>query len=56
MYRCSVLLSLTFIHIQVDDMIADDNKVVSRITARGTHKGQFMNIPPTPKKHDFKRQ
>ena len=30
-------------------MIADSDKVTSRFTARGEHKGEFMGLPPTGK-------
>ena len=33
----------------VDDMIADGDKVVARITYRGSHTGDLMGIPPTGK-------
>ena len=33
----------------VEDLIADGDKVVSRITFRGTHTGDLMGIPPTGK-------
>jgi steroid delta-isomerase-like uncharacterized protein len=33
----------------VEDIIAEGDKVVSRITAHGTHKGDFQGIPPTGK-------
>jgi len=33
----------------VEDMIADGDKVVSRLTFRGTHTGDLMGIPPTGK-------
>ena len=32
-----------------DDMLAEGDKVVTRYTARGTHKGTFMGIPATGK-------
>jgi steroid delta-isomerase-like uncharacterized protein len=35
------------IHVQLEDQFAEDDKVMSRITIRGTHQGQFMHIPPT---------
>jgi len=37
------------LHLTTEDMIAEGNKVVARITARGTHQGEFMGIPPTGK-------
>jgi steroid delta-isomerase-like uncharacterized protein len=33
----------------VEDMFAEGDKVVSRVTGRGTHKGALMGIPPTGK-------
>ncbi|MGH2538835.1 MAG: ester cyclase [Candidatus Promineifilaceae bacterium] len=38
------------IHFTVDDQIAEGDKVVTRWTARATHKGQFQGIPPTGKR------
>ena len=35
------------IHVTVEDIIAEDDKVVSRITARGTNHGEFMGRAPT---------
>jgi steroid delta-isomerase-like uncharacterized protein len=31
----------------VEDTIVEGDKVVIRVTARGTHRGEFMGIPPT---------
>ena len=36
-------------HLTVEDMIAEGDKVVTRYTSRGTQKGAFMGIPPTGK-------
>lgn len=33
----------------IEDMIAEGDKVVSRWTARGTHRGELMGIAPTGK-------
>jgi steroid delta-isomerase-like uncharacterized protein len=31
----------------VEDVIAEGDKVVARISAHGTHRGEFRGIPPT---------
>ena len=37
-------------HVTIDDMVAEGDKVAARVTITGTHKGEFMGIPPTNKK------
>jgi steroid delta-isomerase-like uncharacterized protein len=37
----------------IDDMVAEGDKVVMRMTWRGTHKGEFMGVPPTGKRVSF---
>jgi len=37
------------LHVTVDEMLSDGDKVVIRTTMKGTHKGNFMNIPATGK-------
>jgi steroid delta-isomerase-like uncharacterized protein len=35
------------LHFTIEDEIAEGDTVVSRWTARGTHRGEFMGTPPT---------
>ena len=35
------------LHITIEDLIAEGDKVVSRNTVTGTHQGEYMGIPPT---------
>ena len=37
------------LHMAVEDMIAEGDKVAARFTLRGTHKGDLMGIAPTGK-------
>ncbi|UCE36156.1 MAG: ester cyclase [Thermoplasmata archaeon] len=37
------------LHTTVEDMVSEDDRVVARLTMRGTHKGEFMGIPATGK-------
>jgi steroid delta-isomerase-like uncharacterized protein len=37
------------LHITVEDVIAEGDKVVSRNSVTGTHEGEYMGIPPTGK-------
>ena len=33
----------------VEELISEGDKVAARFTMRGTHRGQFMGVPPTEK-------
>ena len=35
------------IHFTVDDIVAEEDKVVVRVTFRGTHKGAYLGVAPT---------
>ena len=35
------------LHFTIEEEVAEGDKVVTRWTARGTHKGELMGIPPT---------
>ena len=37
----------------IEDVVAEGDKVSIRVSWRGTHKGEFMGIPPTGKKLDI---
>jgi steroid delta-isomerase-like uncharacterized protein len=37
------------LHINIEDLVAEGDKVVVRWSARGTHKGELMGILPTNK-------
>jgi steroid delta-isomerase-like uncharacterized protein len=37
------------LHIEVEDLVAEGNKVVSRNTVTGTHRGEHMGLPATGK-------
>jgi steroid delta-isomerase-like uncharacterized protein len=37
------------LHITIEDLVEEGDKVVSRNTVTGTHQGEYMGIPPTRK-------
>lgn len=37
------------LNVAVEDMVAEDDRVTARFTARGIHKGAFMGLPATGK-------
>lgn len=37
------------LHVTVEDMVAEEDRVAARFTARGIHNGPFMGLPPTGK-------
>ena len=36
--------------VSIDELIAEGDKVMSRVSVRCTHKGEFEELPPTGKK------
>lgn len=42
------------LHFTIEDQLIDGDKVVTRWTARGTHRGEFQGIPPTGKQVSMK--
>lgn len=45
--------ALPDLHAIIHEQIADDDRVVTRKTLRGTHQGELMGIPPTGKTIDI---
>ena len=39
--------AFTDFHMEVHEIFATDNKVVTRLTMRGTHTSEFMGVSPT---------
>jgi|SRR5215475_12543487 len=37
---------------EINDIVAEGDRVVTRMTGRGTHTGSYMGLPPTGKKID----
>ena len=44
-----LLRGLPDVHVTVEDLIAQGDKIVSRNTVTGTHQGEYMGLPPTGK-------
>jgi len=48
-FNASLFQGFPDIHHMIEDMVAEDDKVVYRTTIQGTHTGEFLGIPPTGK-------
>jgi predicted ester cyclase len=42
-----LLQGLPGLHLTIEDLIAEGDKVVSRNSVIGTHRGEYMGLPPT---------
>ncbi len=42
------------LHITVEDVVAEGDKVVARDTVTGTHRGEYMGLPPSGKSITYK--
>jgi steroid delta-isomerase-like uncharacterized protein len=49
----TTLIGMPDWHTAIDDLIAEGDKVVARITMSGTHTGDFWGIPATGKRVEF---
>jgi steroid delta-isomerase-like uncharacterized protein len=46
----SFLQSFPDLHTDIEDMVAEGDKVAMRISATATHKGEFLGLPQTGKR------
>ena len=46
----AVFAAFPDVHVTVEDVIAEGDRVAERHTARATHKGPFMGVPATGKR------
>ena len=42
----SLLTAFPDLRMTVDDLIADGDKAMARVTLTGTHRGEFLGVPP----------
>jgi len=45
--------ALPDLELTIDDLIAEGDRVVARFVAQGSHRGEFMGIPPTGRSVSF---
>ena len=48
-YLSMLLTAFPDLHVTIEDMIGEGDRVVVRFTFRGTHQGDLRGIPPTGK-------
>jgi steroid delta-isomerase-like uncharacterized protein len=48
-FAASIRKSFPDLELTIEDEIAEGDKVVTRLTMRGTHQGEFMGVAPTGK-------
>jgi steroid delta-isomerase-like uncharacterized protein len=46
--------AISDLRFNVDELVQEDNKVVARVTVTGTHTGEFMGIPASGNKLEFR--
>jgi len=46
-FAASLRQSFPDLHLDIEDVVAEGDRVVLRWTARGTHRGAFLGVPPT---------
>jgi len=52
-FIATVLAAFPDLNFETQQLVAEDDLVVSRLTAHGTHRGEFMGVPPSGRHVDF---
>jgi steroid delta-isomerase-like uncharacterized protein len=52
-YARTVWLAFPDFHNQIDDMIAEGDRVVARLTYTGTHRGEILGFVPTGRRVEY---
>jgi steroid delta-isomerase-like uncharacterized protein len=47
MFGSALVAAFPDLHVEVEDLVTDGGKVVTRYSVHGTHKAELMGIPPT---------
>jgi steroid delta-isomerase-like uncharacterized protein len=47
MFLRTLRVAFPDLHVQIEDMVAEGDKVVNRATGSGTMQGEFLGMPPT---------
>ncbi len=50
MFYSAFLTAFPDLHVHIEDVFAEGDKLVTRWSAHGTHDGELMGIPPTGRK------
>jgi steroid delta-isomerase-like uncharacterized protein len=50
----TLLRAYADLHVTVEDLIAEGDKVVCRNVVTGTHRGEYMGLPPTGKSVNYR--
>jgi predicted ester cyclase len=53
MFYGAFLAAFPDLHLQIEDLVAENDRVVTYWSASGTHTGELMGIPPTGKSATF---
>jgi steroid delta-isomerase-like uncharacterized protein len=52
-FVAGVIAAFPDLHLQTEQLVAEDDLVVIRVTVRGTHRAEFMGVPPSDRRVKF---